>query len=66
MAGHDKRRQTVHLPEEVLKEMANEAIRLDRSLSWIVQNAWLRARRDIKREAPFRHAEAAAACGTST
>jgi uncharacterized small protein (TIGR04563 family) len=49
MAGTDKRKQTVHLPEEVLKEMSEEASRQDRSISWIVQKAWVHARRDIKR-----------------
>lgn len=36
----DKRKQSLHFPEEVLQEIQAEAIRLDRSLSWIVQQAW--------------------------
>jgi uncharacterized small protein (TIGR04563 family) len=45
----DKRKQTLYFPEEMLKEMASEAARQDRSLSWIVQKAWRLARGDIKR-----------------
>jgi uncharacterized small protein (TIGR04563 family) len=31
----------------MLKEIADEAARQDRSLSWIVQKAWKTARQDI-------------------
>jgi uncharacterized small protein (TIGR04563 family) len=34
-------------PEEMLDEIAAEARRLDRSLSWVVQRAWKLARRAI-------------------
>jgi uncharacterized small protein (TIGR04563 family) len=41
MAGPvDKRKQSLYFPEEMLREIQREATRLDRSLSWIVQQAW--------------------------
>lgn len=43
----DKRKQSLYFPEEMLKEIQEEATRQDRSLSWIVQKAWKIARRDI-------------------
>ena len=49
MAGTDKRKQSLYFPEEMLKEIQNEAARQDRSLSWIVQKAWLNARETIKK-----------------
>jgi uncharacterized small protein (TIGR04563 family) len=47
MASSDKRKQSLYFPEEMLKEIAAEATRQDRSLSWIVQKAWKAARKDI-------------------
>ena len=47
MAGSDKRKQSLYFPEEMLKEIQEEATRQDRSLSWIVQRAWMIARREI-------------------
>jgi len=49
MAGSDKRKQSLYFPEEMLKEIQQEATRQDRSLSWIVQKAWRIARTDIKK-----------------
>jgi uncharacterized small protein (TIGR04563 family) len=49
VSGSDKRKQSLYFPEEMLKEMVDEATRQDRSLSWIVQKAWKLARQDIKR-----------------
>ncbi len=40
----EKRKQSLYFPEEVLQEIQAEAIRQDRSLSWIVQQAWRLAR----------------------
>lgn len=48
MISHEKRKRSLYLPEEHLSEMLHEAKRQDRSLSWIVQQAWLVARADIK------------------
>jgi uncharacterized small protein (TIGR04563 family) len=47
MSGSDKRKQSLYFPEEMLKEIGNEATRQDRSLSWIVQKAWKAARKDL-------------------
>ena len=47
MAGTDKRKQSLYFPEDMLNEIQIEANRQDRSLSWIVQQAWKhRPRRD--------------------
>lgn len=45
----DKRKQSLYFPEAMLTEIKEEAARLDRSLSWIVQRAWKIARVDIKK-----------------
>jgi uncharacterized small protein (TIGR04563 family) len=47
MSGSDKRKQSLYFPEEMLKEIGDEATRQDRSLSWIVQKAWKAARKEI-------------------
>lgn len=39
MAG-DTRRQSLYFPAPMLEEILEEAIRLDRSVSWVVQTAW--------------------------
>jgi uncharacterized small protein (TIGR04563 family) len=49
MAGSDKRKQSLYFPEEMLKEIQEEAARQDRSLSWIVQKAWKLARTEIRK-----------------
>jgi uncharacterized small protein (TIGR04563 family) len=49
MASADKRKQSLYFPEEMLKEIQDEANRQDRSLSWIVQQAWRIARGEIKK-----------------
>lgn len=49
MVGTDKRKQSLYFPEDMLKEIQNEAARQDRSLSWVVQQAWRLARGEIKR-----------------
>ncbi len=48
MSNTDKRKQSLYFPEEMLKEIQQEAVRLDRSLSWIVQQGWRLARERIK------------------
>jgi uncharacterized small protein (TIGR04563 family) len=45
----DKRKQSLYFPESMLQEIKEEANRLDRSLSWVVQRAWKLARVDIKK-----------------
>lgn len=49
MAGTDKQKQSLYFPEETLSEIMKESIRLDRSLSWTVQQAWRLAREEVKR-----------------
>jgi uncharacterized small protein (TIGR04563 family) len=46
--GSDKCKQSLYFPEEMLKEIAQEAARLDRSLSWVVQRAWKIAREKVR------------------
>ncbi len=48
MANSDKRKQSLYFPEEMLEEIQHEAGRLDRSLSWIVQQGWKIARNKLK------------------
>jgi uncharacterized small protein (TIGR04563 family) len=43
----DARKQSLYFPEEMLQDIQQEAVRLDRSLSWIVQRAWRVARERI-------------------
>jgi uncharacterized small protein (TIGR04563 family) len=45
----EKRKQSLYFPEEMLQEIKDEAARLDRSLSWVVQRAWKQARLEIKK-----------------
>lgn len=49
MPTTDKRKQSLYFPEQMLKEIKEEANRQDRSLSWIVQQAWRIARTEITR-----------------
>jgi uncharacterized small protein (TIGR04563 family) len=43
----ESRKQSFYFPAEMLEEIAAEARRLDRSMSWVVQRAWKLARRAI-------------------
>ena len=45
----DKRKQSLYFPGVMLDEIAAEARRLDRSLSWVVQRAWKVAAEEIKK-----------------
>src|SRR2546423_14648215 len=45
----DKRKQSLYSPESMLQEIKEEAARLDRSLSWVVQRAWKISRLEIKK-----------------
>ena len=48
MSQTDKRKQSLYFPEEMLTEIQHEAQRLDRSLSWIVQQCWKISRSKLK------------------
>ena len=43
----DSRKQSLYFPDEMLAEIQQQALRLDRSLSWIVQQAWRTARAQV-------------------
>lgn len=42
------KKQSLYFPEDMLVEIREEAARLDRSLSWIVQRAWKLARKQVR------------------
>lgn len=44
MPEEKKCKQSLYFPEPMLEEIKTEAARLDRSLSWVVQRAWMAAR----------------------
>ncbi len=46
------RKHSVYFPEYILAEIGAEATRLDRSLSWMVQQAWKMARAEIAAARP--------------
>lgn len=48
-ATSDKRKQSLYFPESMLNEIQAEAQRQDRSLSWVVQQAWKLAYETIKK-----------------
>ena len=43
------KKQSLYFPQEMLEEIKSEAVRLERSLFWVVQRAWKRAREEIKK-----------------
>jgi uncharacterized small protein (TIGR04563 family) len=49
MASTDKQKQSLYFPDDMLLEIMREATRLDRSLSWTVQQAWRVAREDLRK-----------------
>jgi uncharacterized small protein (TIGR04563 family) len=42
-------KQSLYFPEEMLREIMSESVRLDRSLSWTVQQAWRVARAELSK-----------------
>lgn len=48
-SSSDKRKQSLYFPDKMLREIQAEAVRQDRSLSWIVQQAWKIAQPTIAR-----------------
>jgi uncharacterized small protein (TIGR04563 family) len=48
-SSNDNRKQSLYFPEAMLEDIKSEAIRLDRSLSWVVQRAWKTARAEIRK-----------------
>ncbi len=49
MSSTDNRKQSLYFPEEMLEEIQREAGRQDRSISWIVQQAWKVSRAEIRK-----------------
>lgn len=49
MAQGPTRRQALYFPSEMLGELQREAQRQDRSISWLIHQAWKIAREDMKR-----------------
>jgi uncharacterized small protein (TIGR04563 family) len=45
---NDKRKQSLYFPESMLQEIKEEAARLDRSLSWVVQRCGKIAKQDLR------------------
>lgn len=46
---HDKRKQSLYFSDEVLSEIHAEAKRQDRSVSWLLQQAWKIARDEVRK-----------------
>jgi uncharacterized small protein (TIGR04563 family) len=44
----DKRKQSLYFPHDMLEELRAEAYRLDRSMAWLVQQAWRIARSELQ------------------
>jgi uncharacterized small protein (TIGR04563 family) len=49
MSSTDNRKQSLYFPEDMLEEIQREATRQDRSMSWVVQQAWRIARSEIRK-----------------
>jgi uncharacterized small protein (TIGR04563 family) len=49
MGAMEKQKQSLYFPEDTLQEIMKEATRLDRSLSWTVQQAWRLARENLRK-----------------
>ena len=45
----ENRRQSLYFPGEMLEELQGEAKRQDRSISWLIQQAWKLAIPELKR-----------------
>ncbi len=48
-AKRDSCKQSLYFPMEMLDEIRHQAKRLDRSLSWVIQRAWMVAKTEIRR-----------------
>ena len=47
--NHKKNKISVYLPNDLLEQLNEEKIRLDRSSSWLIQRAWKIAFQEIKK-----------------
>jgi len=66
MASTDKRKQSLYFADDMLNEIMREAIRLDRSLSWVMQCAWRIASKEVRKFPPVDHPVAASGTGPET
>ena len=46
---NDNRKQSLYFSREMLDQLTDQAVRLDRSKSWIIQQAWKIALGEIER-----------------
>jgi uncharacterized small protein (TIGR04563 family) len=53
----DMKKQSIYFPEQMLREIADQGRRLDRSPSWVVQRAWMHARKIITTRPSAPHTE---------
>jgi uncharacterized small protein (TIGR04563 family) len=49
MSANDARKQSLYFPEDMLQEIQQQAQRLDRSLSWVVQQAWKISKGELRK-----------------
>lgn len=49
MGQGETRRQNLYFPSDMLAELQRESTRQDRSISWLIQQAWKIARTELKR-----------------
>jgi uncharacterized small protein (TIGR04563 family) len=49
MGQGETRRQNLYFPSDMLSELQKESTRQDRSISWLIQQAWKIARAELKR-----------------
>ena len=49
MSSGRTRRQALYFPAEMLAELQGEATRQDRSISWLIQQAWKVAYRELQK-----------------
>jgi len=61
-----KKKVTLYFTSAVLGETHQEAIRQDRSISWIMQAAWRLAREEVRRLPDYRQNGAEAASSSKT
>ena len=61
-----KRKVTLYFNSVMLAETQHEAIRQDRSISWIIQAAWRIAREEVRRLPGYSQVEAAAPSKTQS
>ena len=49
MTTSETRRQNLYFPGDMLTELQNEGKRQDRSISWLIQQAWRIGRKEMRR-----------------